>query len=180
MLHDISTSPVHLESGELTREKHLTTNLALVRYLRVEVRHEGDAPSDPIIILDDVPSDTITPDVDTPLQTPEQPEKRPRPGYGGMAARRSRRAKKVSSKHQRGSHQSSQEIDSTSNDLDQNATAQGPSSPEGVPPAACTHPVLKGMGAIMKPPLDLTAYFDLVKRDKAKLEIRKEQAGLEV
>ncbi|PVH71241.1 hypothetical protein DL98DRAFT_597090, partial [Cadophora sp. DSE1049] len=98
----------------------------------LEVRHEGDAPSDPIIILDDVVSDTITPDVDTPPQTPEQPEKRPRPGYGGMAARRLRKAKKVSSRHRRRSRQSSQEIDSISNDLDQNATAQGPSSPEGV------------------------------------------------
>ena len=39
--------------------------------------------------------------------------------------------------------------------------------------------VLKGMGAIMKPPSDLTAYFDLVRRDKVKLEMRKEQAGLE-
>ena len=96
------------------------------------MRHEGDAPSGPIIILDDVVSDTITPDVDAPPQTPEQPEKRPRPGYGGMAARRSRRAKKGSSKHRRRSRQSSQEIDSISNDLDQNATAQDPSSPEGV------------------------------------------------
>lgn len=39
--------------------------------------------------------------------------------------------------------------------------------------------VLKGMGGIMKPPSDLTAYFDLARRDKVKLEMRKEQAGLE-
>jgi len=95
------------------------------------VRHEGDAPSDPIIILDDVPSDTITPDVDTPPQTPEQTEKRRRPGYGGMAARRSRRAKKGSPRHRRRSRHSSRENDSFSDDLNQNAT-EGPSSSERV------------------------------------------------
>ncbi|KAG4438634.1 hypothetical protein IFR05_005878 [Cadophora sp. M221] len=98
--------------------------------VRHEVRHEGDAPSDPIIILDDAPSDTITPDVDTPPQTPEQPEKRPRPDYEGMAARRLRRAKKGSSRHRRRSRHSSRENDSFSVDLNQNAT-EGPSSSEG-------------------------------------------------
>lgn len=39
--------------------------------------------------------------------------------------------------------------------------------------------VLKGMGAIMKPPADLTAHFDPVRRDRVKLEMRQEQAGLE-
>jgi hypothetical protein len=39
--------------------------------------------------------------------------------------------------------------------------------------------VLKGMGAIMKPPADLTAYFDLEVRNRVKLQLKKEQAGLE-
>lgn len=39
--------------------------------------------------------------------------------------------------------------------------------------------VLKGMGAIMKPPIDLTAYFDLIRRNRVKRELKKEQAGLE-
>jgi hypothetical protein len=39
--------------------------------------------------------------------------------------------------------------------------------------------VLKGMGAIMKPPADLIASFDAVGRDRVKRELKKEQAGLE-
>jgi hypothetical protein len=39
--------------------------------------------------------------------------------------------------------------------------------------------VLKGMGAIMKSPADVTAYFDAVGRDRIKRELKKEQAGLE-
>jgi hypothetical protein len=39
--------------------------------------------------------------------------------------------------------------------------------------------VLKGMGAIMKPPADVTAYFDTIGRDRIKRELKKEQAGLE-
>jgi hypothetical protein len=39
--------------------------------------------------------------------------------------------------------------------------------------------VLKGIGAIMEPPADLTAYFDLVVRNRVKEELKKEQAGLE-
>jgi hypothetical protein len=77
------------------------------------------------------------PDVKTPPQTPERPEKRPRPGsYAGMMVRSSSRAKKGSSRQRRRSRQSSQEVDSLklSDDLNQNATAsQGLSSPEGVP-----------------------------------------------
>ncbi|KAH7317448.1 hypothetical protein BKA65DRAFT_542102 [Rhexocercosporidium sp. MPI-PUGE-AT-0058] len=57
-------------------------------------------------------------------------EKRPRPGYRGMAARRSRRVEKVSSRYRLDLH-----------DLDQDATAEDPSSPGGVLSAACTHPV---------------------------------------
>ena len=34
--------------------------------------------------------------------------------------------------------------------------------------------VLKGMDAIMKPPADLTAYFDLVVRNRVKQELKKE------
>ncbi|CZR52935.1 uncharacterized protein PAC_02813 [Phialocephala subalpina] len=62
-----------------------------------EIRREGDASSNPILILDD-PSVAITPDVNTPPQTPpERPEERPRPeSYAGMAARSSSRRKKVS------------------------------------------------------------------------------------
>ena len=41
-----------------------------------------------------------------------------------------------------------------------------------------TPKVLKGMSGIMKPPSNLITYFDLVKRNKVKLEIKKEQAGL--
>jgi hypothetical protein len=47
------------------------TNLALVRYLRVEVRREGDVPSNLIVILDYVPFVTITPNVNTPPKTLE-------------------------------------------------------------------------------------------------------------
>lgn len=39
--------------------------------------------------------------------------------------------------------------------------------------------VLKGIGAIKKPPTDLTAYFDLVRRDKLERELKKEHVGLE-
>jgi len=35
------------------------------------------------------------------------------------------------------------------------------------------------MSEIIKPSSNLTAYFDLVRRNKIKLEIKKEQAGLE-
>jgi hypothetical protein len=34
--------------------------------------------------------------------------------------------------------------------------------------------VLKGMGAIMKPPADLTAYFDLEVQNRVKLQLKKE------
>ncbi|PVH67274.1 hypothetical protein DL98DRAFT_600750 [Cadophora sp. DSE1049] len=64
-----------------------------------EIRHEGDASSNPIIILDDIPSVTMIPDVNTLPRTPERLKKRPRPaGYAGLAARSSS-AKKASSKH---------------------------------------------------------------------------------
>jgi hypothetical protein len=39
--------------------------------------------------------------------------------------------------------------------------------------------VFKGMGAIMKPPADLTAHFDLAVRNRVKLQLKREQAGLE-
>ncbi len=39
--------------------------------------------------------------------------------------------------------------------------------------------VLKGMGAIIKSPAYVTAYFDAVGRDRIKRELKKEQAGLE-
>ncbi|PQE22102.1 Proto-oncogene tyrosine- kinase ROS protein [Rutstroemia sp. NJR-2017a BVV2] len=39
--------------------------------------------------------------------------------------------------------------------------------------------VLKGLDAIMKPPADLTAYFDLDVRNRVKKKLKKEQAGLE-
>ena len=39
--------------------------------------------------------------------------------------------------------------------------------------------VLKGMDTIIKPPIDLMAYFDLVVRNRVKQELKKEQAGLE-
>jgi hypothetical protein len=39
--------------------------------------------------------------------------------------------------------------------------------------------VLKGISAIMKPPIDLIAYFDLIRRDRLKRELKKEQVGLE-
>jgi hypothetical protein len=35
------------------------------------------------------------------------------------------------------------------------------------------------MDAIMKPLIDLTAYFDLVVRNRVKRELKREQAGLE-
>merc|ERR1712093_582810 len=104
-LCEVSLDKSAFKEVSIPSEQQIDSIFQALRYPRVEVRHEGDAPSGPIIILDDVVSDTITPDVDAPPQTPEQPEKRP---------------------------QSSQEIDSISNDLDQNATAQDPSSPEGV------------------------------------------------
>jgi hypothetical protein len=39
--------------------------------------------------------------------------------------------------------------------------------------------VFKDMGAITKPPEDLTGYFDLAMRKRVKQELKKEQAGLE-
>jgi hypothetical protein len=39
--------------------------------------------------------------------------------------------------------------------------------------------VLKGMGVIMKSPIDVIAYFDAIGRDRIKRELKKEQAGLE-
>jgi hypothetical protein len=39
--------------------------------------------------------------------------------------------------------------------------------------------VLKSIGVIMKPPEDLTGYFDLAMRKRVKQELKKEQAGLE-
>ena len=39
--------------------------------------------------------------------------------------------------------------------------------------------VLKGMGAIMKPPVDMTVCLDAAGRDRIKRELKKEQAGLE-
>jgi hypothetical protein len=39
--------------------------------------------------------------------------------------------------------------------------------------------VLKGIGAIMKSLINVTAYFDTIRRDKIKRELRKKQVGLE-
>ncbi|PMD66210.1 uncharacterized protein K444DRAFT_624715 [Hyaloscypha bicolor E] len=73
-----------------------TTDLSLVRYYRVEIRREGDTPSNPIIILEDTLSVTVAPDTNTPPQSPPQrPEKRPRPDrYNGIARHGSSRKKK--------------------------------------------------------------------------------------
>ncbi|PVH70493.1 hypothetical protein DL98DRAFT_577855, partial [Cadophora sp. DSE1049] len=135
-LCEVSLDRSAIEEASRPSEQQIDSIFQAFRYHRVEVRREGDAPSDPIIILDDAPSGSVTPDVDTPPQTPEHPEKRPRPGsYAGMAGRSSRRAKRGSSRQRRRSRHSSQEIDSLglSDDLNQNATAsQGLSSPEGV------------------------------------------------
>ena len=93
----------------------------------MEIRREGDTSSNPILILDDDPSVTITPDVNTPPQTPpEHLEKRPRPeSYAGIAARSSSRTKKGSSK--------SQPL-RLSSDLNRNATvSQGASSLDAAP-----------------------------------------------
>jgi len=74
------------------------TNLALVRHLRVEVRR-GDAPSNPIIILDNIPSVIIMPNIKILLQTPERPRKHPRPkSYIGIITRNLNKIKKNSSK----------------------------------------------------------------------------------
>lgn len=39
--------------------------------------------------------------------------------------------------------------------------------------------VLKDIGAIMKPPADLIAYFNLIRRDRLKRELKREQTGVE-
>ncbi|CZR52920.1 uncharacterized protein PAC_02797 [Phialocephala subalpina] len=283
-----------------------------------EIRREGEAPSNPIIILEDTPSVTVAPDTNTPPQSPPQrPEKRPRPdNYTGMTRRGSSRKKKVSSPRRRGGsrqNSSPEKIDSLnlSDDLDHNpvvstdelvttsgAATESASSiilsslPEAdtqlecldqtCPLVACTNPVstveptdstspnasgyalevsqqasldtpdrtistycpashdstirspsitsqtkykpvsketqelyldgdaipimsgilqtgvkyhektadfqdgdclvtkvFKGMGAIMKPPADLTAHFDLAVRNRVKLQLKREQASLE-
>jgi hypothetical protein len=51
--------------------------LTLIRHLQVEVYYKGDIPSNPIIILNNVPSITITPNIKTLPQTPKRPEKSP-------------------------------------------------------------------------------------------------------
>jgi hypothetical protein len=39
--------------------------------------------------------------------------------------------------------------------------------------------VFKGIGAIIKPPTDLTAHFDLTIYNRVKLQLKREQTGLE-
>ncbi|KAH8757113.1 hypothetical protein BGZ57DRAFT_996748 [Hyaloscypha finlandica] len=106
-----------------------TTDLSLVRHHRVEIRREGDAPSNPIIILEDTPSVTVAPNTNTPPQSPPQrPEKRPRPdSYTGMTTRSSSRTNKVSSPRRRGgSRQNSSQKKSESLSL----SDEMPSPPE--------------------------------------------------
>ncbi|PVH68479.1 hypothetical protein DL98DRAFT_599492 [Cadophora sp. DSE1049] len=134
-------------------------------------------------------------------QTPaERLKKRLQPGsYTGMVARSSSRAKMYSPLRQRcPSCRSSLEIESCRllDDLRHSDTAsRGASNPDSVPstpefviPAenspqlngdCLVTKVLKGIGAIKKPPTDLTAYFDLVRRDKLERELKKEHVGLE-
>jgi hypothetical protein len=104
--------------------------------------------SNPIIILEDIPSVTITPDTNTPPRSPPQePEKRPRPErYTGMATRSSSRTKKsFSPRHRGGSRRnpSQEKIDTLglSGDADHTASAsRGTFGPEEIlsPPQSVT------------------------------------------
>ncbi|KAH8751824.1 hypothetical protein BGZ57DRAFT_860746 [Hyaloscypha finlandica] len=99
--------------GHPTSRSRRTTDLSLVRHHRVEIRREGDVPSDPIIILEDTPSITVAADTNTP---PRSPHQRPRPeSYTGVMARSSSRTKKISSLRRRGGsrqNSSQEKIDS--------------------------------------------------------------------
>ena len=94
--------------------------------------------SNPIIILEDSPSITITPNANTPPQSPPL-EPRPRPSYIGITTRASSRNMKSSSTRHRGTSQdfSQEKIDSLrlSDDLNHSATAsQRTSGPGEIPP----------------------------------------------
>lgn len=101
------------------------------------MRREGDVPSNPIIILEDIPTITDAPDVSMPPKSPQRLENRPRPdSYAGMMIRSSSRTKKSSSAKRRGASGpsfSQEMIDSISvSDEPNQSTSRGTSDSEEI------------------------------------------------
>ncbi|KAF8850019.1 hypothetical protein BDZ45DRAFT_680080 [Acephala macrosclerotiorum] len=98
-LCEVSLDSSTVEEVSGPSDQQIDSIFQAFRHHRVEIRREGDVPSNPIIILEDTPSVTVAPDTNTPPQSPpQQLEKRPRPdSYSGMMTRSSSRTKKVSS-----------------------------------------------------------------------------------